>query len=183
MVSFAILFFFAVTGITLNHPDWFFDESQSIAEYSGEFEIGWLGQVDATEENNTVEELKIVEHLRSTHAIKGALKEFITDEFQCVVSFKGPGYTADAFIDRETGEYTMEESQLGFVPVINDLHKGRDTGPIWSLVIDGSAILMVLVSLTGTLLILFLKRYRKSGLIILSVGAVLSYLIYVIWVP
>jgi uncharacterized protein len=183
MVSFAILFFFAVTGITLNHPDWFFDESQSITEHSGKIEMSWLGQADGPEEENKVEELKIVEHLRSTHAVKGALKDFITDEFQCVVSFKGPGYTADAFIDRENGEYTMEESQLGFVPLINDLHKGRDTGPIWSLVIDGSAILMVLVSLTGTLLILFLKRYRRSGLIILTIGAILSYLTYAIWVP
>lgn len=183
MVSFGILFFFAATGITLNHPDWFFDETQSIAEYSGEMSLDWLSPSNSKDDSDTVNELKIVELLRSRHKIKGALDEFIIDEFQCVVSFKGPGYTADAFIDRETGEYTMEESQLGFVPVINDLHKGRDTGPIWSIVIDGSAILMVLVSLSGTMLIFYVKRYRKSGLIILTVGAVLSYLFYALFVP
>ena len=180
MVSFAILFFFAVTGITLNHPDWFFNESQSIRSYSGTLDLGLL-HLDS--DSDLVKDLEIVEHLRSSHQVTGAVKDIITDDFQCVVSFKGPGYSADAFIDRETGEYTMDESKLGFVPIMNDLHKGRDSGPIWSLVIDGSALLMVLVSLSGTVLILFLKRYRKSGLTILTGGAIIAYALYYYAVP
>ena len=52
------------------------------------------------------------------------------------MSFKGPGYAADAFIDRESGHYKLTPIDHGFIAVINDLHKGRDTGPVWSVVID-----------------------------------------------
>ena len=183
MVSFGILFFFAVTGITLNHPDWFFDESQVQVEYSGAVERTWLGEMDSEGTRQKVDQLAIVEHLRSKHQIKGALKEFMADEFQCIVSFKGPGYSADAFIDTEDGRYSMEEMKLGFVPVINDLHKGRDTGQIWSWVIDLSALLMVLVSVSGLVLILFIKRRRTPGLVFLVTGMIVSYLIYHFFVP
>ncbi len=183
MVSFGILLFFAVTGITLNHPDWFFDESQSAVEHSGSVEMSWLGEMDEEGSRQKVNKLAIVEHLRSTHKIKGALKEFMADEFQCIVSFKGPGYSADAFIDAETGTYSMEEMKLGFVPVINDLHKGRDTGKTWSWVIDLSALLMVLVSVSGLVLILFIKRRRTAGLMFLVIGSIVSYLIYHFFVP
>jgi len=36
--------------------------------------------------------------------------------------------------------------------VANDLHKGRDTGKTWSILIDVSAVLMTLISLTGLIL-------------------------------
>jgi uncharacterized protein len=66
--------------------------------------------------------------------------------------------------------------------VLNDLHKGRDTGSKWSAVIDFSAILMTLVSLTGLTLIFFLNKRRLTGLIIAAMGAVLCYLAYAMWV-
>ena len=96
-----------------------------------------------------VAKLEVVEHLRKTHGIRGALAEFRVDEQECVVTFKGPGYAADAFIDRESGRYTLTQTYHGFIAVINDLHKGRDTGPAWSVVIDVSAVLMTVISLTG----------------------------------
>jgi hypothetical protein len=68
------------------------------------------------------------------------------------------------------------------VGLINDLHKGRDTGPAWSLFIDVSAILLALVSLTGMILLLFLKRRRSSGLVIAALGLVLAWLVYIIWI-
>ena len=68
-----------------------------------------------------------------------------------------------AVINRDTGEYDLAETRMGFVAVINDLHKGRDTGQGWSVLIDISAVLMVLVSITGTILIIFLRRRRVAG--------------------
>ena len=42
---------------------------------------------------------------------------------------------------------------MGFVALLNDLHKGRDSGRAWSFVIDLSAVLMALVSLSGLVLV------------------------------
>lgn len=176
MVSFAILFFFAITGLTLNHTDWF--SAQNTKQLKGSVETKLIKVPD-----NEVNKLAIVEYLRNTHGVKGALSDLRLDETQCAVSFKGPGYAADAFINRETGEYELTETRSGFVAVMNDLHKGRDSGRVWSWLIDLSAVLMTLVSLSGMLLIWFIKKRRVSGLIMAGVGAVVCYLVYVIWIP
>ena len=104
-------------------------------------------------------------------------------EGQCSVSFKGPGYEADAVIDRDTGKYDLTVSRFGPVAILNDLHKGRDTGPSWSKVIDFSALFMAFVALTGLTLIFYLTKRRSTGLIAFAVGALLCYLIYAVWVP
>jgi hypothetical protein len=86
-------------------------------------------------------------------------------------------------IDRTTGRYELTETRMGFFAVLNDLHKGRDTGSAWAWMIDLSAVLMTLVSLSGLLLIFFLQKKRLSGLLAAGAGAVLCYLAYVAWVP
>lgn len=177
MASFAILFFFAVTGLTLNHAEWFSAQPR-LAEQKGNIELKWIKAPDAE-----VDKLAVVEHLRNTHGIKGALSDFRLDDSQVSVSFKGPGYAADAFINRETGEYDLTETRSGFVAIINDLHKGRDTGKTWSFMIDLSAVLMTFVSLTGIVLLWFVKRRRFSGFILAGVCAVICYLIYLLLIP
>jgi hypothetical protein len=75
------------------------------------------------------------------------------------------------------------QTVMGVVAVINDLHKGRDSGFAWSVVIDVTAILMVLVSVTGIVLIFYLKRRRFSGIVTAVVGTILVALVFVLWVP
>ena len=173
MVSFAILFFFAVTGLTLNHLEWFGDEQQAL-QTTGNMDVKWVNNPDTSR----IAKLQVVEFLRNTHGIKGALSDFRIDDIECTVSFKGPGYSADVFINRETGKYDLSELRMGFIAVVNDLHKGRDTGESWSLIIDISAILMVIVSLTGLIMIFFIKRKRFNGLVLAVAGALITYAIY-----
>jgi uncharacterized protein len=174
MSSFAILFFFAITGVTLNHTDWF-AHHQSSRQLKGTVAAQWL--------KPEVQKLEIAEKLRAAHGIRSAITDFRIDDGQVAVSFKGPGYSADAFVDRATGAYEFNETTMGFVAVLNDLHKGRDTGRVWSAVIDISAILMVLVSLSGMVLIFFLHKRLVSGLVSVAAGAAVSYLLYRFWVP
>jgi hypothetical protein len=178
MISFATMFFFAVTGLTLNHVRWF-SKQQKTVRYKGHLKAAWVRVHDQKD----VPKLEIVEYLRQAHGIGGALRDFAVDSSQYVVSFKGPGYTADAFIDRETAAYDVVESRMGVAAILNDLHKGRDTGRTWSWIIDVCAVLMSFVSLTGLALILFLQRNRVSRLIALFGGAAICYLIYRVWVP
>jgi hypothetical protein len=125
-----------------------------------------------------VNKLALVEYLRSTHQLKGSVSEFRMDDRQVSLSFRGPGYSADAFVDRSAGTYQLTETRMGFVAVVNDLHKGRDTGQGWAWVIDIAAVFMTLVSLTGLALLLVLKKRRISGLWWLLAGAIASGLAY-----
>ena len=72
---------------------------------------------------------------------------------------------------------------MGLVALLNDLHKGRDSGTAWGVIIDLSAVLMVLVSLSGLVLVFYLQKRLFSGLVTLGVGAGVCYLAYLIWVP
>ena len=176
MATFALVFFFAVTGLTLNHADWFYAGKQKIVQHQGKLEPAWVKPSAA------VAKLEIVEHLRRAYGIKGAVSDFRIEDAQCTVSFKGPGYTADTFINRETGAFELTETRMGFVAVLNDLHKGRDSGRTWSLLIDCSAVLMAVVSITGLGLIFFLKRRLATGLLAAGLGTLISVLVYYLWV-
>ena len=138
---------------------------------SGAPAIGRRRQGEEPDPSAQVAKLEIVEHLRKTHGVRGALADFRVDDSECMVSFKGAGYAADAFIDRESGHYNLTQTSHGFIAVINDLHKGRDTGPIWSAVIDISAVVLTVISLTGLTLIFYLKLRRKPGLVVSLIGA------------
>ncbi len=177
MVSFGLLLFFSVTGITLNHAEKFGKVTRP-RQLKGQLTVGWVKTNDAQ-----VARLEIVEHLRRTHGVIGALGDFRLDDAQCAVSFKGPGYSADAFINRDNGAYELTETRMGLVAILNDLHKGRDSGTAWSWLIDISAVLLTLVSLTGLVLMGFIRRRRFSGFVLAAAGAVVIYVIYVLVVP
>ena len=178
MVSFFILLFFAITGLTLNHTEWFNDQ-QTTKTIKGDLNPSWVGVKDST----AIAKLEIVEFIRKQHGIGGAISEFTTDEFQCAISFSGPGYSADVFVNREDGSYEISETKTGLFGIINDLHKGRDSGQAWKLLIDISAILMTIVSLSGLVMLFFLKKKRVAGVLLILVGTLISLLVYMIWVP
>lgn len=196
LLGFTALTFFAITGITLNHPTWFGIDAMRTTELKGELKKEWLnlplpagftsppltadGEVDYAQQ---VAKLELVEQLRAAHQLKGAVGEFRVDERECLIIFKGPGYSADVSINREDGTYQLTETEMGIVAIINDLHKGRDTGPAWSMVIDLCALLTVFVSITGSILIFYIRRKRWTGIITAVIGTILFALLYVLFVP
>jgi hypothetical protein len=195
MFGLASVLFFSVTGLTLNHPTWFFGEVNRTAQAEGTVDRKWLHRDVPTTSSDSesageepdlsrqVDKLEVVEHLRRNHAIRGALAEFRVDETECLVTFKGPGYAADAFIDRESGRYNVTQTYHGLVAVLNDLHKGRDSGPVWSVLIDVSAVLMTVISLTGLILLFYLKLRRIPGLVVVAIGAIAVAAVFLLGVP
>jgi uncharacterized protein len=177
MASFGVVLFFAVTGLTLNHPDWFAGREKTDQRH---------GQAPAALLHSTspdgADKLGLVELFRNREHIQGALSDFRVDDQQIAVSFRAPGYTADAFIDRTTGKYDLTEVRNGFIAVINDLHKGRDAGKVWSVVIDISAIFLTLVSLTGLILIWFIYKRRTAGLILATITSLICIVLYRLFV-
>lgn len=174
MASSGILFLFDVTRFKLNRADWFGNRRRTV-QIPGTMDPKFL--------DKDVAKLEVVERLRNTHGIHGAVTNFHVEDSDCSVSFEGPGYAADVFIDRATGCYELTETRMGFVAMLNGFHKGGESGKARPVIIDISAVLMTAVSLTGLLLIVFLQKQRLSGLLVAGAGAILSYLAYLAWVP
>jgi hypothetical protein len=165
LVTLLIVLFFSITGLTLNHAEW---SSGGVVEkqVTGSINVKWL-------DINAPDKLSIAEKLRQDHSLRGHVDEVRIDDRECTVMFKAPGYAADAFIDVKTGQYQMTIVEEGKLSVMNDLHKGRHSGKLWSVLIDASAILLTIISLSGLGLLFFLKRIRTGGLIVVGAGALL----------
>jgi len=178
MFSFLIVLFFAATGLTLNHAEWF-DGKQIEKKMTGNMPAQWVN----TSDTNQVKKFEIVELFRKKYRIQGYVSDFMIEDDRCSLSFKGPGYSADAFINRQDGSFQLIELRLGLVAILNDLHKGRDSGKAWSWLIDISAAFLTLVSLSGLVMLFFLKKKRFAGLMLLVAGGVICYITYWVWVP
>ena len=176
MLSFGLVFFFALTGLTLNHADKFV-KVHAITE-KGKMTAAWTNSSDT----NRIDKLHIVEYLRETHGIRAAVGDLLIDDNQIGVPFRGPGFAADAYINRDNGTYELRSTSAGFVGLLNELHRGRDAGPVWSIVLDVAAVSLLLVSLTGIVLLLYLKKKRFSGLLVAALGLLLAYIVYKIFI-
>jgi len=177
MVGFVSLFLFAITGLTLNHAS-FFEGEGVPREIEGRMEAAWLDDGEGD-----VDRLAIVEGLRARHDVRGLVHDFLVDDQEILIVFKGPGYAADATIERDGGGYVLVEQARGFMAVLDDLHKGRDSGAAWSVFIDASAILMALTSLSGLWLLLYLRQRRGAALWTAAVGGVATVAVFLIAVP
>ncbi len=183
MLGLGVVLFFSVTGITLNHPDWFGGGRELRSEYEGRLDRRLVEPAGEGEDGGDVDRLAVAEALRRAHGLKGTVADFRVEGAECALTYKGPGYSADVVIERETGKYTVAETAHGVVAILNDLHKGRDTGPVWSILIDVSAVAMTFISVTGLALIFWLKLRRRPGLATALVGVLIAVLVLVFGVP
>ena len=164
MVSLLVVLFFAATGVTLNHPAWLATERTE--EVSGTLPASWKTA-------KGIDWLVVAEHLRVTNGVRGTVADRREDDREGSLTFRAPGYSADCFIDVETGSYRLSVSYQGAIGVINDLHRGRDAGSAWAWLIDVAGVFLVFLSLTGLGLLFYLRKVRIKALVAMTVGAAL----------
>ncbi|MCP4961341.1 MAG: peptidase [Actinomycetia bacterium] len=174
MVALVVVLFFSVTGITLNHPQWTFGDDTDRTEETGTLPFS------ALDETGSPSYLPIAEYARNEFGFSGAVDSFGEVAGEISIVFKKPGYAAEIAIDAETGEFRTIVEQQGWVAVLNDLHKGRDSGSSWSWVIDVSAGLLVVISVTGLTMQLYLRKRRKSALWTVAGGTLLT--VVLVWI-
>ena len=104
-------------------------------------------------------------------------------EGELSLNYKGPGYNASVYIDLTTGIADIESSNYGVVALLNDLHKGRNSGEVWKAFIDITALLMVFFVLTGVCLILPKKRTLMTSMKWMAFGSSITLALYFIAVP
>ena len=164
MISLLVVLFFALTGITLNHPDWAFGTSEVRREVTGTLPAGWIT-------GSEVDWLTVAEELRAQQGLHGRAEEPRLDGTEASITFLGPGYSADTVIDTRTGTYSTNILAQGGVAVLNDLHRGRDTGGAWNWLIDVSGGVLTLVAVTGIGILLYLKKTRRQALTVMGLAS------------
>jgi len=168
MALLTLLLFFSVTGITLNHPEWFSDHQASVIEKEQTIK-GIAEQLIAQSELTKAQQQKITELVEQAFSIS---LQSITPELmsgELFYSIKQAGLSTSIAVDLETGEAFYEQTQYGWWAVLNDLHKGRNTSNFWGWIIDLSSILFIIFAITGFILAMPQKRFRRT--LLLSVGS------------
>lgn len=178
MITLVVVLFFGLTGLTLNHPDWTFgDQTDTVTD------TGALPPA-ATATDGSADLLAIAEYVRATYGVSAPVADYQTDDAgRGSIAFKRPGYVADVIFDAGDGTYTMTIEQQGWVAVLNDLHKGRDAGSSWSWVIDLTAGFLVVISGTGLLMQVLMRKRRRPALTSAAVGGLvtLALMAWVVW--
>lgn len=163
MIALLVVLFFGLTGITLNHPSWTFGDDATRETVSGTLPSGW--------DTDPVDFLAVTEYVRSTYGVSAPVSGYSETSGEGTVSFRGPGYAADLFFSTDDGSFDLTVEQQGFIGVMNDLHKGRDTNAAWGWVIDLSGGFLVVVAVSGLGIQLFLRKRRTRALVVAGLGA------------
>ena len=174
MFAFAALLFFSLTGLTLNHADWFGAGEPRVETVAGSLPADILKQPDKA---------AVVEALRRDFRATGAMTAFDFDEFECTVNFNKPGNSCFAMIDRQSGKTEVTIESGGTLAVLKDLHRGKSSGGAWPWVIDLTAVTLATLSITGLVFLLFQRKQRVVRLVALAVGAAVCLAVYALWVP
>jgi len=169
-----LLLFFGSTGFMLNHSDWFGLEAIRTRKREGTLPRAILVPLDR---------LAVVEGLRSDLGAVGAVDSFEAEEESLRIVFRRPGLRAEAAVRLADGHVELTSEERGIAALLTDLHKGAYTGSDWKWVIDGTAVFLVLGSLTGLILWISLPRRRTLGILALSVGLLSSAATYWFLVP
>lgn len=174
MLGLLVLVFFAATGFMLNHEDWFGFAEPHVETKNGVMAPALL---------ETPDKLAIVELLRKDYAATGALDAFEIEDDQISVIFKSPGRRTQATITRPDGQAEVSIETHGFAGRLVELHRGVDAGPAWRRIIDASAILFLIIGLTGLTLWMFVPKWRPIGLLAVAASIAICATVYFTLVP
>lgn len=173
MAGFSLVLLFAITGLTLNHQD-----------------FGW-GEPDLKTSQIQLpmelvlhpDRIALGNQLRGALGIRSQITDYHEDADQIQITFAVPGRRTIATINRADGKAEIEAETRGLFGKIDDLHKGFDSGPVWYWLIDITAVLLTISSLTGMVTLLSLRARRRSGFIVATLAVAMLVAIYLIWVP
>ena len=174
MLGLLLLLFFASTGLMLNHEEWFDYAEPQVVTHKGTLPMELLAKP---------EKLALVELLRKNYQATGALDSFEVNDDLLNVIFKSPGRRSQAEITRADGHVEVSIETHGFVGRLVELHRGVDAGPVWRRLIDVSAVLFLIIGLTGLTLWLFVPKWRPLGLTAAGICVTTATVVYFTLVP
>lgn len=112
--------------------------------------------------------------------VAGREGEWSADEVY--VALARPGGDAWVSIDRETGAVEHEKTTRGAISLLNDLHKGRNSGKAWSWFIDIFALACVIFTVTGLILLQFHARARPLTWPLVGLGLAAPLILVILFV-
>ena len=172
--AFIALFFFALTGLFLNHPDWFKPNEE---EQTKKLQLPEKLITQLRQQENPSEAL--LSYVRTQEHLIGRYKSSEVLDGEVMMRLESPAGSTDIWVILDTGEVELTNKQATTVSLIEDLHRGKNSGLAWSWFIDISAVVILLLSLAGYILFLSIKSRLVTHLLLTALS--LAALMVLIW--
>ncbi|OYW99698.1 MAG: hypothetical protein B7Z12_17590 [Caulobacter vibrioides] len=173
---------FAITGITLNHAGQIEAEPQVVSRKATLPPELLAVLAKGPEEGKRPLPVQLEPFLDEAVGADVAGREGEWSADEVYVALARPGGDAWVSIDRETGAVEHEKTTRGAISLLNDLHKGRNTGKAWSWFIDIFAAACVIFTVTGLILLQFHARARPLTWPLVGLGLVAPVLLVILFV-
>ncbi len=172
---------FAITGITLNHAGAIETKPKTV-EVGGQLPPELIALAKAAQTSNSVpEEVRawLAEDLE-VKVPKDAAVEWTDNE--AYVALPRPGGDGWVTFDAVSGEVLAERTDRGAIAYLNDLHKGRNSGAVWSLFLDVFAIGCIVFCATGLVLLQLHSRARKITWPLVGLGLAVPLILVLLFI-
>ena len=181
-VSLVGLMLFAVTGITLNHAAQIPAEPV-VVEQTSVLPAPLTARLLAVPPETTAPVPDAVARW-AVSALNVTIADRLTETTreEIYVALPEPGGDGWLTIDRQTGDVLHERTTRGWVAYLNDLHKGRNTGPVWYWFIDVFAVACIIFAVTGFALTWMHARKRPSTWPLLALGLLIPVVIALLFI-
>lgn len=174
-VCLAGMLLFAVTGFTLNHAAQI-EANPTVSTLEAQLPEPLQQQLlDSAPHASLPPNLQ--SWLESTLRVSLSDRTPEWEDSELYVALPRPGGDAWLSLDLESGELLYESTDRGWISWFNDLHKGRNTGALWSVFIDLFAGVCIIFSLTGFWLLLRQAQMRRSTWPFMAAGLLIPVLI------
>ena len=176
------LLLFSVTGITLNHASKI-EAKPVVSAVTKTLPPALLQQLKSNlPKGKGPLPSAVVDWISNQISVQAAGREAEWSAQEIYVSLPKPGGDAWLSIDLGSGEARYERTDRGWVSYLNDLHKGRNTGEVWSLFLDVFAIACVVFCATGLVLLQLLANGRPSTWPLVALGLVIPTLLAIFFI-
>ena len=171
---------FAVTGITLNHAAQIESRPQvenRTAQLPAALHAALQAEVPAAGLPDALQAW-----LEDELAIRLDGREAEWSDGELYIGLPRPGGDAWLSLDLESGALEYEDTDRGWIAYFNDLHKGRHSGAAWSWFIDIFAVVCVVFSLSGLLLLQRQAQARPTTWPLTGLGLLLPVLLALLFI-
>ncbi len=176
--AFLALIFFALTGLLLDHPDWLQTKPR---EQEVKLAIPAALLKAAVQAHDQPAALAAAV-MRLT-PIVGVYKSGEIDDGEANLRFEGTKGSSTVTVDIRNGAADVSVQHASLVSVIGDLHRGKNAGAAWRLVIDLSAVVILALSLIGYVLFFSLRFRLRTSLILTAVSLGVLIGVFVLLTP
>lgn len=173
---------FALTGITLNHAGQI-EAAPKVVMREGQLPQPLVASLKAAPSVAKVAlPSEVSAWLQRDMRVNVSGRDTEWSAQEIYVALPRPGGDAWLSIDRNSGAVSHEVTDRGWIAYLNDLHKGRHTGLIWSWFIDLFAVAAMIFCLTGLLLLQLHAAKRPTTWPIVGLGFVIPAFLLVIFI-